>query len=141
VRARRHALLAAAALAAGASACGDDDHENALRPPTPINVTAAIDSKRVRVSPPSFGAGPVVIIISNQSGLPQEVTFETDEIGGDSGGIRTSTGPIASRGTGTLKVDPRQGSYVLATAARGIEPARVEVSEPRPSAQNDLDPP
>jgi hypothetical protein len=142
VRAPRHAVLGAAVLAAGASACGtDDDYENALRPAAPINVTAAIDSERVRVSPQSFGAGPVVIVISNQSGLPQRVTFETDEVGGDAPGIRASTGPIAARGTGTLKVDPRQGRYVLATGSRGIEPARVDVSEPRPSAQDDLDQP
>jgi hypothetical protein len=142
VRARRHAVLAAAALAAGASACGaDEERENALRPPAPINVTAAIDAERVRVSPQSFGAGPVVIVISNQSGTPQEVTFETDEIDGDAGGIRRSTGPIAARGTGTLKVDPREGSYMLAASTRGIRPARVAVSAPRESAQDRLDVP
>jgi hypothetical protein len=133
-------VIAAVALAAGASACGaDEDRENALRPPAPINVTVAIDSERVRVTPPSFGAGPVVIIVSNQSGRPQEVTFETDELGGDSGGIRRSIGPIAPLSTGTMTVDPREGTYRLATGSRGIRPARIEVSAPRPSAQNDLD--
>ena len=66
--------------------CGEDDaaeYGNKPRPPAPINVTAAIGSDRVRVSPRAFGSGPVVIIISNQSGAPQTVTFETDEIGGE----------------------------------------------------------
>ena len=66
--------------------CGGDDtadYQNKPRPPAPINVTAAIDGDRVRVSPVTFGSGPVVFIISNQSGAPQTVTFETDELGGD----------------------------------------------------------
>jgi hypothetical protein len=132
-------VLATAVLAAGAAACGEDDErENALRPAAPINVSAAIDGQRVRVSPRSFGAGPVVFVISNQSGLPQEVTFETDELGGSTGGIRKSTGPIESRSTGTLKVDAREGTYRLSTSSRGIRPAAVEVGEARPSAQDAL---
>jgi hypothetical protein len=119
--------------------CGeDDDHANKQRPPAPINVTAAIDSNRVRVSPRTFGSGPVVIIISNQSGAPQTVTFETDEIGGDSGGIRRSTPEIAARSTGQLKVDPPEGAYRLSASEGDITPAALVVSERRPSAQNEL---
>jgi hypothetical protein len=121
--------------------CGEDDtveRGNKPRPPAPINVTAAIDSDRIRVSPPSFGSGPVVFIISNQSGAPQTVTFETDEIGGESGGIQRSTQEIAARSTGQLKVDPPEGTYRLGTDAADIEPAQVEVGARRRSAQNDL---
>lgn len=120
--------------------CGDDSDEygNKPRPPAPINVTAAIDADRIRVSPRSFGSGPVVIIISNQSGAPQTVTFETNEIGGESGGIQRSTREIASRSTGQLKVDPPEGSYLLSTDAADIAPAELEVGERRPSAQNEL---
>jgi hypothetical protein len=133
---RRILIVCALATLAG---CGSgDDYENAPRPPAPINVTAAIDGERVRVSPQSFGAGPVVIVISNQSGLPQEVTFETDELGGGTGGIRRSTEPIPPRSTGTLKVDPREGTYTLATSSQGIEPAAVVVSERRESSQDEL---
>jgi hypothetical protein len=119
--------------------CGaEDDRESTLRPPVPINVTAAIDGERVRVSPRSFGAGPVVFIISNSSDSRQEVTFETDELGGDQGGIRRSAGPIAPRSTGTLKVDARRGTYTLGTSSGGVRPARVRVSEQRPSSQDEL---
>ena len=121
--------------------CGDDDaadYGNKPRPPAPINVTAAIDPDRVRVSPRTFGSGPVVIIVSNQSGAPQTVTFETDEIGGESGGIRRSTQEIASRSTGQLKVDPPEGTYRLGTDAADITPARLEVGKRRRSAQDDL---
>jgi hypothetical protein len=121
--------------------CGGDDtveYANEERPPAPINVTAAIDSDRVRVSPRRFGSGPVVIIISNQSGAPQSVTFETDEIGGDSGGITRSTREIASRSTGQLKVDPPEGSYRLSASADDIAPAEVVVGPRRESAQDAL---
>jgi hypothetical protein len=119
--------------------CGaEDDRESTLRPPAPINVTAAIDGERVRVSPQSFGAGPVVFIISNSSDARQEVTFETDELGGDQSGIRRSAGPIAPRSTGTLKVDAREGSYTLSASSGGVREARVQVSEERPSSQNEL---
>jgi hypothetical protein len=132
-------LLVLACLVAFAG-CGDDSDEygNKPRPPAPINVTAAIDSDRVRVSPRSFGSGPVVIIISNQSGSPQTVTFETNELGGDSGGIQRSTREIASRSTGQLKVDPPEGSYLLTTEAADIAPAELEVGERRESGQNEL---
>ena len=121
--------------------CGEDDaaeYGNKPRPPAPINVTAAVDSDRVRVSPRAFGSGPVVIIISNQSGAPQTVTFETDEIGGDSGGIQRSTPEIAARSTGQLQVDPPEGTYRLSASAGDITPAALRVGERRPSAQNEL---
>ncbi len=129
--------LVAVVLVAG---CGDDtaDYQNKPRPPAPINVTAAIDGDRVRVSPVSFGSGPVVFIISNQSGAPQTVTFETDEIGGDSGGIKRSTSEIAARSTAQLKVDPPEGTYTLSASADDIRAAAIEVGERRESAQNEL---
>ena len=131
----------AAALALALTGCGEDetaDYQNKPRPPAPINLTAAIDNERVRVSPVEFGSGPVVIIISNQSTAPQRVTFETDEIGGESGGITRSTGDIAARSTGNLKVDPPEGTYTLSASTSGIRAATVEVGERRRSAQNDL---
>jgi hypothetical protein len=132
-------VIVLAALAAAASGCGaEEDYANRPRPPAPINVTAAIDQGRIRVSPQSFGAGPVVFVISNQSGLAQEVTFETDEIAGERGGIRKSAGPIAPRSTGTLKVDAREGTYRLSASSQGVQAAAVRVSGPRPSAQDEL---
>ena len=116
----RLALVALLVLAG----CGEDDaaeYGNEPRPPAPINVTAAIDSDRVRVSPRGFGSGPVVIIISNQSGAPQTVTFETDEIGGSGPGIRKKSAEIAPRGTGNLQVDVREGTYSIGVLDGAIE--------------------
>jgi hypothetical protein len=132
-------LVVAVLLGLGLASCGgDDDYANKPRPPAPISVTAAIDSNRVRVSPPKFGSGPVVFIISNQSGTPQKVTFETDEIGGASGGIRRSTDTVEERSTAHLQVDPREGTYKLSASGTDIRAATVEVGPRRRSSQDDL---
>jgi hypothetical protein len=125
---------------AGVAGCGGDSGKfaNQPRPAAPITVTAAIDHSRVRVSPTRFGAGPVTIIVSNQSGAVQRVTFETNEIGGTEGGIRKTVGPVAAQGTATLQVDPREGTYRLSVKRGGVRPAAIEVGKPRPSSQNEL---
>jgi hypothetical protein len=137
---RSATLLIAATLAAGAAGCGggDDDYENRPRPATPINVTAAITDERVSVSPETFGAGPIVLIVSNQSDSEQELTFETEELGGSEPGLRKTSTPIAPGGTGNVQVDVREGTYAVGVGGAGIEPATVEVSGDRASAQDQL---
>ena len=119
--------------------CGDEggDYANKPRPATPINVTAAISTKEISISPKEFGAGPVVIIVSNQTGSEQRVTLQTEELGGSQGGMKRSTDPIAPRGTGTLKADVREGSYALSTSD-GPKAVTLEVGPDRKSAQNEL---
>jgi hypothetical protein len=129
-----------AALGLGAASCGSDDGSfaNEPRPASPITVTAAISGDRVRVSPKTFGAGPITVIVSNQSGAAQTVTFETDEIGGSEGGIRRTAGPVSDQDTASFNVDPRQGTYLLSVRDKEIQPAAIEVGKPRPSAQDQL---
>jgi hypothetical protein len=128
----------ATALVTVAGCGGDADYANNPRPPAPINVTAAITNQRVSVSPQRFGAGPIVLIISNQSTSAQEVTFETDELGGSLPGRKFNTTPINPRGTATLKVDVRRGAWKLHTGDGGIRGAAVLVGKKRKSAQDDL---
>jgi hypothetical protein len=137
--ARRTVALAALAATCAAAGCGgEEEYANEPRPPTPINVTAAIGNGRVSVSPRSFGAGPVVLIVSNQTAAPQTLTFETEELGGSEPGLKQSTSPINPRGTTTLQVDARQGTYAVSTGERSIEPATVNVGSERESAQDKL---
>ena len=132
-------VLVVVVLALGVVACGaESDYANKPRPPAVINVTAAIDKSRIRVSPPAFGGGPVVFIISNQSGAEQKVTFESDELGAETGGIRRATGTIAPRSTANLKVDASEGTYMLSASGGDVAPATIEVGARRRSSQNDL---
>jgi len=132
-------VLLVVVLALGVVSCGaESDYANKPRPPKPISVTAAIDKSRIRVSPPTFGGGPVVFIISNQSGAEQKVTFESDELGAEHGGIRRSTGAIAPRSTAQLKVDAEEGAYTLSASGGNVAAATIDVGAARPSSQNDL---
>ena len=81
------------------------------------------------------GAGDLVLFDLPNS---QTVTFETEEIGGDSGCIRRSTREIAARATGQLKVDPPEGAYMLSASSGSIRPAPIDVGARRESAQNEL---
>ena len=137
-RGRIYGGIAAAALVTIVGCGGEDDYKNDLRPPSPINVTAAITNSKVSVSPQRFGAGPIVLVISNQSSSAQEVTFQTDELGGEEPGRTFSTTPINPRGTATLKVEVRQGDWRLGTRDGGIRAAAVSVGRQRKSAQNEL---
>ena len=128
----------ALALVSVAGCGGGDDYANKPRPPAPINVTAAITDARVSVSPRRFGAGPIVLIISNQSSSAQRVTFETDELGGEQPGRKFNTTPINPRGTATLKVDVRQGDWKLRVADGGIRAAALSVGQRRKTAQDEL---
>jgi hypothetical protein len=131
------ACLPALAVAASVSGCGTDNvsYKNDPRPPSPINVTAAITDSQIKVSPRRFGAGPIVLIISNQSSDAQSVTFET---GGGESGIRQTTSAINPAGTAQLQIEVDQGTYELSVEDRRIRPASMRVGKPRPSSQNDL---
>jgi hypothetical protein len=131
-------LIAAGAAVLLAGCGGDDERVNELRPPAPINVTAAVDDDKVLVTPKRFGAGPVVLIVSNQSSKPQEVTFETNELAGESGGIQVTSRPIGPSSTGTVQVSPKPGTYRIRVASSAIEPAEVRVGPRRDSAQDEL---
>jgi hypothetical protein len=130
-------VLVAAALAGAASGCGGgDDFANRPRPATPINVTAAIGDRGISLSPESFGAGPIVLIVSNQTDRRQTVTLETQELGGSRPGIRERTRPIGPGGTARLQADLREGTYEVSTG--GGDAVTVEVGGPRESAQDEL---
>jgi hypothetical protein len=123
----------------GLPGCGEEeDHANRDRPAASINVTAAIIDGRINVSPRRFGAGPIRLIVTNQTDAAQAVTFETNEVGGDTGGVTASTASIKPSATTTLEVDLREGDYAVSTAEDGIEPTTVKVGARRQSAQNDL---
>jgi hypothetical protein len=133
---RRIAVIALVFAAAG---CGSElQRENLDRPPPLVVMTAAIQDDVIRVSPRTVGAGPIELVVANQSGEPQTVTFETDELGGREGGNNASSSEIAPRGTGRLKIDVREGVYSISVGDDAIRAARVEIGPARESGQNRL---
>ncbi len=136
---RARTLAATAVISGTLVACGDEeDYANNPRPPAPIVVSAAVTDGRVSVSPREFGAGPVTLIVTNQTDSAQEISLETDEIGGGAPGIEQRSGPINPGDTAQLQADLREGTYRVGVEGSGIGAASLEVGEPRPSSQDEL---
>jgi hypothetical protein len=139
---RRRLLAAALALAgtAGVAACGSSGpRKNADRPPTPVTLTGAIHPRRVQISPARVGAGPVTLVISNQTRHTQTVTMETDDpAGSNTVGHTASTQPIRPQATGRLTIDAHRGDYMVHVKDRTIAVAHLTVGKRRASSQNDL---
>jgi hypothetical protein len=154
-----------ATVAAGAivlSSCGaSDDYTNCLRPPVPVNVSAAITKRSVSLSPKMLGAGPIVLLVTNQSDASQVATLKAEDLESPGqanpeenaakqpdgcppdtaqrSGLRQTTGPINPADTAQLKVVvQRDTTYTLKTDDSKISPARLKVTRDRPSAQNVL---
>src|SRR3954471_13476095 len=123
----------AAAMVAGCG--GGSDYKNQPRPAAPIVVTASISKDAVSVSPKKFGAGPITLIVTNQTSASQQLTLE---INSGAAGFKGRTGPINPRDTGQLKADLRRGIYSVHVDGGSIRGARLLVGRERPSAQNDL---
>jgi hypothetical protein len=135
LRRRAAATLTAAlcGLALAATGCGSgNDNRNKVRPPVPINISVQLGANRVTASPERFGAGPITLLVSNQSGASQTLTIDGPR-------VRQSAGPINPQDTATVKVTVGSGDYTLAAdPASGLKPAQLLVGPPRPSAQNQL---
>ena len=129
LRAAALGLMCAAPLAIGA--CGEDDFPNNPRPAAPIELTAAIDSKAVTISPNDPGAGLVNITISNQTEEPARLTLD--------GPTTVTSSEIAPGGTGSIKTALEEGEYEAAAGAEiGIKPEKLTVGPDRPNSTNEL---
>jgi hypothetical protein len=131
-RSRAGLSAACVLLATGLGACGEDDFENQPRPPSPIELTAAIDKRGVSIAPSDPGAGLVVITVSNQT--DDDAQLILDGPGDDD----PSSGTIEPLGTGSIKAELEEGTYEATTGIDSIEAAEVTVGPPRESSQNDL---
>jgi hypothetical protein len=119
------------------AACGSSDFANDPRPPVPLETTGVITDSQVTVSPSSFGAGPILLTISNQTPESHTVTLK----GGDISPERV--GPINPGDSATIQKTVPEGSYEVAAESKEgvfseIEPADITVGAPRGTASDDL---
>ena len=115
---------------------GSKSYKNDPRPPSPIVITAAITPERISVSPTRFGAGPISLVVTNQTEKSQQLTIARQVNGQEQ--TDGETGPISPHDTASLKADVEPGEYTVSVDGRTITPARIKVGEERESAQNDL---
>jgi hypothetical protein len=136
-RTRTAALLAGVLSLLVLSGCGDDDDfENEPRPPVPVQLSGVITDSEVSVEPAKIGAGPIILIVSNQTEEAHTVTLE-----GPSGA--EEVGPINPLDTGRIQHNLEQGSYeVRAGSDQAVEQeitaAQLTVGPPRPSSSNSV---
>jgi hypothetical protein len=135
---RRAPALVAMAVAGLLAGCGSSkSYPNLPRPPALLNVSAAINSDRVVVSPRALGAGPVQLTFANLTAVAQQVTVASDQ----PGVLQEQTGPINPGNTAALKANLEPGSYSVTVAGSTILPAKIAVGPRRESSQNQLQQP
>ncbi len=142
MRMRMLGALSAAAIvvATTAAGCGSEAaYDNASRPPAPINVAVALTNGRVQLSPSRVGAGPIVLLVSNQGARSQDVTLTAPE-GATSSCVEAdaSSGPINPRGVARLPLDLVEGECLVGVQDGSLSPARLTVGPLRRSAQQDV---
>ena len=136
---RRAAFLSGGVLiAALVAGCGGSNFKNKPRPPVPIQLTGVITDKNVTVSPSKFGAGPITLIISNQTQASHTVTLEGAPLQKHATPTQT-VGPINPLDTANIQQTLTEGKYVVKVSSNGtIKAATLVVGPPRSSSSNTL---
>src|SRR3954454_6199772 len=127
------ALLAT--LAMTAAGCGSGSQfKNEPRPPAPVQLTGVIRDDQLTVSPNRVGAGPIIILISNQTQQSHTITLD---------GVDTKdvVGPVNPLDTAKLQQTLKEGSYKVKAGssravAREIKPATLSVGPQRRDSSN-----
>jgi hypothetical protein len=125
------AALAGALLFVG---CGGKDFANEPRPAVTLQLSGVITADKMVVQPSQIGAGPVVLLISNQTDSSHSVTLDGDDVEPE------EVGPINPLDTATIQKDLPEGDYQVTVVPNedGIKPAELKVTSERPSGSNTL---
>src|SRR3954452_25279206 len=79
--------------------CGNTStFKNQPRPAAPLVITAAILPDKVSESPSHFGAGPVSLVVANETDASQQVTI-VRQVNGQTQDLPDQTGPISQHDT------------------------------------------
>jgi len=132
-------LLAWSLVPVALAGCGGSSHfKNNPRPPETLQLTGVVNARAVSVEPSHFGAGPVIIQISNQTQQTHTVTLE-----GGPDNVSEEVGPIHPLDTAQIQVNLKEGDYTVTASsskdsAAGIAPAVLTVGPPRKSSSGTL---
>ena len=136
-RIRTVALLGGVGGALTLAGCGGgDDFKNKPRPPAPVQLSGVITNSSVSVEPRKVGAGPIILLVSNQTQASHTITLE-----GPSSSERI--GPINPLGVGRIQEVLKPGKYEIragSSAAQDeeIESATLTVGPERESSSNSV---
>jgi hypothetical protein len=120
---------------------------NKPRPAVPVNVSVYLNDTRVSISPSSVGAGPIVLIVTNQASRSESLTV----LPPSGSQALANTGPISPQATAQVTINLDPGDYTISTGAtgateaavaasqaQGLQPATLHIGAARPSSSNQL---
>ena len=113
---------------------GGSDFKNEPRPAVPIQLTGVITDKQVTVSPNRIGAGPIVLLIANETNQSHAVTL----IGPN---VNTTVPAVNPQDSAKIQETLSQGHYTVRAGssravAHQIAPATLSIGPPRPNSSN-----
>jgi hypothetical protein len=100
-------------------------------------VAAAIAPGGISVSPASFGAGLVQLVVTNLTNSSQQLEIVTGS-GSAQHSVVQQIGPINPQDTAQVKLQLGTGAYSVRVTGRKVKDAVVKVGAPRPTSQNQL---
>jgi hypothetical protein len=129
-------LLVAGLIAVGCG--GGSDFKDKPRPAAPVQLNGVITSSKVTVSPSRVGAGPVVILVSNQTDRSHTLTLDGPNI------APVRVGPINPLDTAEIQQTLEPGSYTVKAGsqqavAKEIAPAHLVIGKARPSSNDQVE--
>jgi hypothetical protein len=101
-----------------------------------VQLTGVIRDDKVTVSPNRVGAGPIILLISNQTQQAHTITL-------DGGSVNETVGPINPLDTAKVQQTLGRGSYQVKAGskqavAKEISPATLDIGPSRKSSRNEL---
>ncbi|MGI8731014.1 MAG: hypothetical protein ACR2LK_13710 [Solirubrobacteraceae bacterium] len=128
-------VASAIAIALLATGCGNEQQSQGGEPAQATRtISAVLAANRVTVSPASFPARTIELLISNQTSTSRSVELRSGRLAAGGSPLVQRTGPIPPGGTSTLTATVDEGSYKLSAPGSGIDPATIAVSPPRENA-------
>jgi hypothetical protein len=129
-------LLGAGLIGVGCG--GGSDFKDKPRPAAPVQLNGVITSSKVTVSPSRIGAGPVIILVSNQTDRSHTLVLDGPNI------APVRVGPINPLDTGEIQQTLEPGQYTVKAGtaqavAKEIAPAHLVIGKARPSSNDQLE--
>jgi hypothetical protein len=111
--------------------CGSSDFPNQPRAAAPIEITASVGPRAVKIAPNRVGAGLANFTIANLSSNPASFRL--------SGPTHTGTDSQIEPGSvTTIAAELKTGDYEVSAPGSGLRSTFLSVGAPRPSSQNKL---
>lgn len=127
------AIVVLAAVLAVSGCAGNESYPNDPKPPATLSISVIVAEDAIALSPNPFGGGPTRFVITNQTGVTQNVLFSSDQFDREVA--------VGSGQTFNFKQTVQPGELSISADKAAADAVIVDVGPMRPSAQQDLNQP